>query len=127
MLVPGFFPSDADSVSLVPLHTWTIQVTLQFPDPMKLETTQGGPPWWSEVKTQRFHYSGKGLDPWAGELRSHLPCGAARKKKKNTNTRCHTPEMDGGHICVAVRDRAQGETCVMEIYGVYEGGVPPPF
>ena len=30
-------------------------------------------------------------------------------------------------MCVAVRDRAQGETCVMEIYGVYGGGVLPPF
>lgn len=104
MLVPGFFPRDADSVSLVPLHTWTIQVTLPFPDPMKLETTQGGPPWWSEVKTQRFHYSGKGLDPWAGELRSHLPCGAARKKKKNTHLPLrHESRGDAGGGVVHLR------------------------
>ena len=39
------------------------------------------------VKTLPFHCWGRRLDPWVGELRSHMPCSAevgvgAKKKKK---------------------------------------------
>ena len=37
----------------------------------------GGP----MVKTLCFHYRGHGFDPWSRELRSHMPCGTAKKKK----------------------------------------------
>ena len=40
------------------------------------------------VKTLPFHCWGCRLDPWVGELRSHMPCSAevgvgAKKKKKD--------------------------------------------
>ena len=33
------------------------------------------------VQTLRFHRREHRFDPWLGKLRSHKPCGAARKKK----------------------------------------------
>ena len=40
------------------------------------------------VRTLCFYRSGCGFHPWLGKLRSHMPCGAAKKKKtvkKNEN------------------------------------------
>lgn len=34
------------------------------------------------VRTLCFHRSGCGFHPWLGKLRSHMPRGAAKKKKK---------------------------------------------
>ena len=47
----------------------------------------GGP----VVKTPRFQCRGRGFDPWSGELRSHVPCGVAKKKKKKFNLPCKKP------------------------------------
>ena len=39
-----------------------------------------------EVKTPRFHWRGRGFNPWSGELRSHMPEGRGQKKKKKKIT-----------------------------------------
>ena len=33
------------------------------------------------VRTPYFHFRGPGFKPWSGSLRSHKPCGIAKKKK----------------------------------------------
>ena len=47
-----------------------------------LEGAKGDFPGGPVVRTPRFQCKGRGFNTWSGELRSHMPHGMAKKKKK---------------------------------------------